>query len=83
MSEESRPRRSGKVYEASLIIRSRCGLPVDVISGLIRAGWTYSERMGEPHRWESPVAALQVVKGCNRDREVLIKAIGEETGESA
>jgi len=74
-------RQAGKVYETSLIIRSKCGLPIDVISGLIRAGWTYSERLGEPHRWESPVTALQVVEDCAR--EVFIKAVDEETGESA
>jgi len=83
MSEKSQARQAGKVYETSLIIRSKCGLPIDVISGLIRAGWTYSERLGGPHRWESPVTALQVVESCDRDREVLIKAVDEETGESA
>jgi len=80
MSDKAQSRQAGKVYAASLVIRSRCGLPIDVISGLIRAGWTYSERLGEPHRWESPVAALQAVEGCDREREVLIKEVGEKTG---
>lgn len=49
-----RARQSGKVYEASVELAKRTGLSRETVVGLLQAGWTFSESIDRPSRWEHP-----------------------------
>lgn len=49
---EHRPRQSGKLNEMALQVAERCGLQHATVMDLLHKGWQYTERLGEPTRWE-------------------------------
>ncbi len=49
-----RSRQAGKVYDLSLSVSERCGLPRETVGELILAGWTYTEYETQPARWTAP-----------------------------
>jgi hypothetical protein len=58
---EKRLRRSGKTNEMATQVAERCNLPVGTILDLLHAGWVYTERVGEPYRWESPTVQAEAL----------------------
>lgn len=50
----ARARQSGKAYEASVELAQRTGLSRETVVGLLQGGWTYSESIDRPSRWERP-----------------------------
>lgn len=57
-----------KVIES---VAASLGLKVSTVVDLLNAGWTFTEKMGQPRRWEGPEA--KVVRPVREFVEVVKK----------